>query len=455
MNITVVGCGKIGSALINDLINEGHDVTVIDDSPKVIDEISNIYDCMTVCGSGVDCLTLEQASVQDTDILIAATGSDELNMLCCFLAKKMGTKHTVARIRDPRFNGPPLDFIKMQLGLSLAINPELLMAQELYNVLKIPSAFKVDYFARRNLEIIEVRLKPESALCGKKLSKIREKQQVEFLICAVMRQGEVIIPNGSFELKAGDLISIAASPGEMQRLLKGMGLLKKQARNIMLVGGSKTAYYLAKMLSYSGNNVRIVEKNPERCAYLSENLSDDVIIINGDGSNRELLLEEGLRSLDAFLCLTGMDEENILTSLFVSNQNVPTVIAKVNKSELSSMADHLGLDGTVSAKEITSSIVLRFTRAVKDSSRTSSIETLYKIMDGKAEALEFIANSGVKLLGIPIKELKMKPGILIVGIIRSGRKFLIPTGDDIIKEGDSVIVLSAKDRLDDLSDILM
>ncbi len=455
MNIIVVGCGKIGRTVINDLINEGHNVTAIDEDSEVIEEIINICDCMGVCGNGVDCAVLEDAGAADADILIAATGSDELNMLSCFLSKKLGTKYTVARIRNPQYNGQPLDFLRHQLDLSLAINPELLMAQELYNVLKIPSAYKVEYFARRNLEMIELRLKPESDLCGKKLYKIREKQKVEFLIAAVMRQGEVIIPDGNFELKAGDVISIAATPGEMQRLLKGMGLLKKQARNIMLVGGSTTAFYLAKMLTSSGNDVRIIEKNPERCKKLTEILHDDVVVINGDGSQQELLREEGLRTLDAFICMTGMDEENILTSLFVLRQSVPTVIAKVNKPELSDMAESLGLDSVVSTKAITSDIVLRFARAVEDSSRTSSIETLYKVMDGKAEALEFKVNRQMSLLGKPIKELKIKQGILIVGIIRDGRKALIPSGDDVINEGDSVIVLSARDRLGDLTDIIL
>ncbi len=453
MNIIVVGGGKIGFSLVCELVKEGHDVTLIDSDSATVEEITNIYDCMGVCGNGVDCNVLESAGAKEADLLIAVTASDELNMLCCFLSREMGTKNTVARIRNPEYNGDSLAFMRHKLQLSMAINPEQLMAQELYNILKIPSAFDVDYFARRNLEMIEVRLKPESSLCGKRLSKIRERQKEEFLIGAVLRGGEVIIPDGSFELKAGDVISIAASPGDMQKLLKGLGLLKREARNIMIVGGSKTAYYLAKKLLESGNDVRIIEKNLDRCIALSELLPKKAIIIHGDGSNRELLLEEGMRSLDAFLCLTDLDEQNILTSLFVSKQDVPTVISKVNKQELTDVAESLGLDYMVSTKQLTTEIVLRYTRALGNS-RGSAVETLYKIMDGKAEALEFRASKDSPVTGVPIRELSIKPGVLIVGIIRDGKKALIPTGGDMILEGDSVIVLSASHRLNDLSEIV-
>ena len=453
MNIIIVGCGKIGFRLVSEFVNEGHDVTVIDSDSATVEEITNLYDCMGVCGNGVDCNVLDTAGAKEADLLVSVTDSDELNMLSCYLSREMGTKNTVARIRNPEYNGDSLAFMRHKLELSMAINPERMMAQELYNILKIPSAFKVDYFARRNLEMIELRLKPEDDLCGKKLSKIRDKQKTEFLIAAVLRQGELIIPDGSFELQAGDIISIAASPGDMQKLLKGLGLLKKQARNIMIVGGSKTAYYLASMLLASGNDVRIIEKDLDRCRELSEMLPKSAIIIHGDGSNRELLLEEGMRGLDAFLCLTQFDEMNILTSLFVSRQNVPTVISKVNKSELVDVAESMGLDYTVSAKELTAEILLRYTRALGNS-RGSAVETLYKIMDGKAEALEFVAKEGTPYLEIPLKELKIKSGILVVGIIRDGKKALIPTGDDKIYSGDRVIVLSANNRLNDLSEIL-
>lgn len=452
MNIIVAGCGKIGTSLVATLESEGHSLTVIDTDADVINEMTNIYDVMGVCGNATDCETLEQADVDKANLFISVTDSDELNMLSCYIARKMGAHHTVARIRNPEYNDRSLGFMRQQLNLSMPVNPELLLAQELYNILKLPSAFKVEYFARRNLEMIEMRLKADSPLCNQKLFRLREKQKVEFLISAVLRQDEVIIPDGNFELKEGDIVSVAAAPHDMQKLLKSFGVLRRQSRNIMLLGGGKTSYYLAKMLLASGNDVRIVEKNEKRCLEMSEALPG-AVMIHGDGSNQELLLEEGLHQLDAFVALTGMDEENILTGLFASGQQVPQVIAKVNRPELASMAGRLGLECTLSTKSITSDIVLRYARALENS-LGSNIETLYKIMDGRAEALEFNVRAESSVTGTPIKDLKIRQGVLIAGIIRYGKKTVIPTGNDSIEVGDKVIVLSSGHKLSDLKDIL-
>ena len=452
MDIIVAGLGKIGLAVVDTLLTEGHDVTVIDKSTQTVTDVTNIYDVIGVCGNCADCEILEEAGVEKAELFLAFTDSDEMNMLSCFLAKKMGASHTVARIRNPEYNDRSLGFMRQQLNLSMSVNPELLVAQELYNILKIPSAFKVEYFARRGLELIEIKLKSDSPLCGKKLSKLREKQTVEFLIGAVLRDGDVIIPDGSFELAAGDIVSVVAAPNDMQKLLKGLGLVTKQARNVMILGGSKTAYYLAKMLVSSGNEVKIIEKNLQRCEELSD-IIPKAVLINGDGSQQELLLEEGLRSLDAFVALTGMDEENILMSIFAGTQNVPKVISKVNRDEMAKMAERLGLDCIVSTKSITSDIILRYTRALNNT-LGSSIETLYKIMDGKVETLEFKVDDAPKFIGVPIKELKIKRGILIAGITRANKKTLIPSGDDIIMSGDRVIILSSEHRITTLSDIL-
>lgn len=452
MDIVVAGCGKIGSVLVSALESEGHSLTVIDSSSQVVDEMTNIYDVMGVCGNATDCEALAEAGVDKAKLFIAVTASDELNMLSCYIARKMGAHHTVARIRNPEYNDRSLSFLREELNLSMAINPELLLAQELYNLLKLPSAFKVDYFARRTLEMIEMRLKEDSPLCNQKLFRLREKQKVPFLIGAVLRHGQLIIPDGNFELKAGDTVSLTASTSDMQKLLKSFGVLKKESRSIMLLGGGKTSYYLAKQLLATGNDVRIIEKDESKCLLLSESLPD-AVLIHGDGSHQELLLEEGLRSLDAFVALTGMDEENILTSLFASGQNVPQVISKVNRKELASMAEKLGLDYTLSTKAITSDIVIRYARALENS-RGNNVETLYKIMDGHAEALEFRVKAGSHVIGTPIKDLKITQGILIAAIIRPGKKASIATGNDIIEAGDKVIVLASDKRLSDLNDIL-
>ena len=452
MNIIIAGCGKIGKTLVADLVSEGHDITVIDENPVAVEGITNTYDVMGVCGSATDCDTLEEANVYSADLFIAVTGSDELNMLACFLSKKIGAAYTVARIRNPEYNDRSIGFMRQHLDISMSINPEKLVAQELYNILRLPSAFKVEYFSRRNLEMIEVKLRAEHPICEMSLMKLREKFTENFLISAVLRDGRVYIPDGSFILKSGDIISIAAAPSDMQKLLKGMGMLQKGAKDVILLGGSKIAFYLAKMLTSSGINVKIVEKDFEHCQHLSEALPRTVII-HGDGSHQDLLLEEGIRNVDACVSLTGMDEENIIISIFASSHNVPKVITKINSDELCKMSDRLGLDCVVSPKAVTSDVVVRYARALQNS-QGSNVETMYTVMDGKAEVLEFKVGSDARLTDIPLKNLKIKPGILIVGIIRAGKVVIIPTGDDVIKNGDKVIVLAADHRLDDLSHIV-
>lgn len=452
MNIVVVGCGKIGTAVLSSLVAEGHDVVAIDSSSSALSLVTDIFDVMGVCGNGADCDTLSEAGIESTDIFVAVTGSDELNMLSCLIAKRMGAKHTVARIRNPEYNDRSLGFLKKQLELSISVNPELLAAQELFNILKFPSAVKIEPFAGRNFEMIELILKPGSPLDGMQLIELREKYKEKFLVCAVQRGDAVYIPDGSFVIKSGDKLGITASPADMHKFLRSIGVLQKQARNVMILGASRTTYYLAKLLSNIGTNVKILDRDENRCRLFSEALPKTVVI-HGDGAQQELLLEEGIRSTDAFVSLTGMDEENILISIFALSQDVPKVISKVNRNELAAMAQKLGLDCIVSPHKIISNIVVRYARALQNS-MGSNVETLYKLMDGQAEALEFNVRPESRLVNIPLKNLKLKKNILIAGIIRE-RKSIIPTGDDVILPGDHVVVLAANRRLQDLSDILM
>lgn len=451
MNILIVGCGKIGSTILASLVNEGHNVTALDSNPDVLSHLTNIYDVMSVCGNGADCETLEEAKVNDADLLIAATDSDEFNMLTCFLGKRMGAKNTIARIRNPQYNDSSLGFMKQQLDLSLSINPELMAARELYHLLKLPSAAKVETFSVRNFQIVELKLKADSVLDGMKLYELRSKFNAKFLICAVERGDEVYIPDGNFILKSGDRIALTANQSEFSKLLKEMGILQKQARRVMILGGSRTAYYLAKLLSQGGNKVTLIERNKEICEELCDAIPK-ATIINGDGSNVELLLEEGLDSLDAFVALTGIDEENILLSSFATNKNVPKVIAKVNRDELMPLATQWGLDCLISPKKIISDIILRYVRALENSA-DSNVETLYKMLDDKVEVLEFRVKPDFLQLGICFKDLKTKPNTLIAGIIRE-RKTIIPTGDDMLLAGDKVVVIAANERINTLSDIL-
>ena len=451
MKINIVGCGKIGSVLVSNLVAEGHDVTAIDSDPTVINELTNIYDVIGVSGNGVDCDILAEAGVAEAELFAAVTGSDEFNRLSCYIARKMGAKQTLARIRNPEYNDSSLAFLRQHLDLSMPINPERLAARELFHVLRLPSAANVETFSMRNFEMVELKLKSDSALDGLSLIDLRQKYPQKFLVCVVQRGEEVIIPDGNFVLKSGDKVGLTATPAELHKLLKNLGLLKKQARNVMILGASKTAYYLAKALITAGNAFKIIEKNAARCEEFSEKLPD-AVIIHGDGAQQELLLEEGLKSMDAFVALTGMDEQNILMSYFAQAQNVPKVIAKVNRDEFAPMAEHLGLDTLVSPRRTVANIIVRYARALENS-RDSSVETLYKLMDGKAEALEFIVHNDCELVDIQLKDLPLKSNILIAGIFRN-KKILIPAGDDHIAVGDKVVILTTGHRINNLSDIL-
>ncbi|MBP3706097.1 MAG: Trk system potassium transporter TrkA [Clostridia bacterium] len=451
MKIVIAGCGKIGTTVIESLLAEGHNVIAVDDSNLVLQDVTNMYDVMCVCGNAADYNTLTEAGTQKADMFVAVTGSDELNMLSCLIAKRLGAKYTVARIRNPEYNGQGFVFIKDQIDLSLAINPELYAARELFNILKLPSALNIETFARGNFEMVEIRLKEKSPIDGMSLIDVRKKYPGKYLVCVVQRGEEVFIPDGQFVLKSGDKIGLTATPTEIQKLLKKLGILQKQARNVMILGASRTAFYLSKMLLKSGNEVKIIDIDREKCVQICDTLPGAVVIA-GDGAEQELLLEEGIKSMDAFVSLTGMDEENILVSLFANSQGVPKVISKVNRKELSAMAEKLGLECIISPKRIISDVVLSYARALQNTVG-SQVETLYKLMDGKVEALEFIVKDDFQHAGVAIKDMRFKPNILIAGIV-TGRRAVIPSGDDTFKVGDRVIVIAADQHPDDLTDII-
>ena len=452
MRIILVGCGKIGVSLISALVAEGHDVVAMDSRPDVLEELNNQYDVMCMAGNGADCEALLEAGVEKTDLFIAVTGSDELNMLMCFLAKRLGSKHTIARIRNPQYNDKTLSFMRQQLDLSMAVNPELLTAQELYHILKLPAASKVETFSRRNFEMVELRLKEDSALVGERLMDLRKNVRAKFLICVVQRGNEVVIPRGDFVLQAGDRIGLTADRSELWKLLKATGLAKRQARNVMLLGGSRIAFYLAKQLLASGSSVNLIDTDRALCHKFSD-LLPGVATYCGDGTQRELLQEAGIREQDAFVTLTGMDEENILVAYYAKTQRVGQVIAKVNRDEMARMAEQMGLESVISPKDVVVNVVLRYARALQ-SSMGSSIENLYQLMDGKAEALEFIVREAADFTDVPLKELRLKKNILIAGLLRD-RKAIIPAGDDVILPGDHVVVIAGQHRLNSLSEILL
>lgn len=452
MRIIIVGCGKVGKAIIDSMAEDNHNITAIDNDQEVIVSITNRYDVMAVCGNATSRELLLQAGVAKADLFIAVTESDEVNMLSCFLARRMGAKHTVARIREREYDEDGLNFLIKELDLSMALNPERLTAEKLFAWLKIPSAVSVDNFAGKKICMLEFIVREGSALCDQSLIDIRKKSPVQFVACAVERNGEVYVPNGMFVLQDGDKVAFTVKRAEAYKFLKSVNAVQKQGRDVMILGGSTTAYYLAKILAANNYSVKIIEKDERRCAEIAEILPSSATLIFGDGMNQDLLWEEGIQSTDALVALTGTDEENILISFYASSQSVPKIITKVNHAELAELAEKLGLDSIVSPTKIVADTLTRYARALSNSGE-SKVETMYTLMDEHAEALEFIVLSDCSLIGVPLKEMKLKPNFIIAGIIR-GKDTIIPSGDDVIEEGDSVIVVGADTHLYDLSDIL-
>jgi len=344
MKVVILGCGKMGQELTRSLVKEGHDVTVIDHDESVVGTIGDLYDVMTVCGEGVDYDTLSEAQVQDARLFIAMTPRDEVNILSCFLAKRMGAHHTIARIEDTDMTDRELSFIKQQTNISMFVNPALIVAQELNNMLRLPSGIRADYFARHSFEMVELRTKMNSTFSNMNVSDLRRHFKENFLICAVGRGSDVYIPRGDFVLRDGDLLTINAAPTEIDKLLTEVGYINKPVRNVMIIGGSRTAYQLGKILIESGIRVKIIEQDRDRCRQLCESLPE-AVVINGDGAQGELLNEEGLLTTDAFVSLTGMDEENILMCIYANEQRVPRAMCKVDRSAFADLAGRLGVEG--------------------------------------------------------------------------------------------------------------
>ena len=452
MKVVVAGCGKIGLTIIESLIKEKHDILCIDKKQEVINEVINAYDVMTICGNAISYDVLKEAGMDKTELFIAVTDSDESNILSCFTAKKLGAKQTVARIRNSEYTAESLGFIKESLGISMSINPEKLTAEAIYNLLKLPSATKVETFTNRSFEIVELNIKKDSKISNLTLMELRKKIPANFLITVLQRGDEVFIPKGNTTLLEGDKICLVALLEEMHKVLTSLGFLQKESKNVILLGGSKTAHYLTQMLAKGHTSVKVIEKNKERCEELCETLPSSVDVICGDGMSQDILLEEGVSTTDALVALTGGDEENILISFYAMSQNVPKVISKINANALSEIAEKLGLDSIVSPRHIIADLLVRYARAL-NATVGSKVETLYSIMDGGAEALEFIVMDDFEYANVPLKDMKIKKDVLIAGIIR-GKKAFTPGGDDFITSGDKVIVISKGQALYSLTEII-
>lgn len=450
MKITIVGCGKVGATLVEHLAREGHDVTVIDINAAAVNEITETFDVLGVVGNGATFEAQMDAGVEDSDLLIAVTNSDEQNLLCCLIAKKVGARHTIGRVRDPIYNSE-IKYLQKELGLALAINPELATAQEISRLLKYPSAITVDTFADGNVELLIVKAEEGSVLDGMKVCDICSKLKCDVLICAIERREDVIIPSGIDEIRAGDKISFVASQKNVASFLRKTGQNVGNVKSAMLVGGGNIARYVASILLGSNIDVKIIEKDKEKCVALSDELPA-ATIIHGDGMEKDLLLEEGIDGRGGFVALTSSDEENIIMSLYAKSLGRSKIITKLSRLKVDGVVKNLGLDCFISPKSITANIILRYVRAMKNSAG-SNVEALYRLSDDRIEAMEFSVKENSPVTGKPLAELNIKRGILVACITR-GNEIIIPKGSDKILAGDSVVVVTKEESLLDLSDIL-
>ena len=450
MKIIVVGCGKVGLTLTEQLNNEGHDITVIDKNADTLKSVTDSIDVMGVEGNGAIYQVQIEAGIKDTDLLIATTDSDELNMLCCLIAKKAGNCHTIARIRNPEYANETR-YIREELNLSMAINPELAAAKEGSRLIKFPSVIKIDTFAKGRVELMKFLIPENSVLHNIQIFEVATKLKCNVLICAVERGRDVIIPDGNFRLMSGDKISFIAAQGDAMHFLQQIGIVSKAIKSVMLVGGGKITYYLARMLDEAGIRVKIIEQDLNRCYELSE-LLPRAMIIHGDGSNQQLLLEEGIGQAEAFAALTGFDEENIMLSLYAATVTKAKLVTKINRIAFEDVIQQLNLGSIIYPKMITADTITQYVRAMQNS-MGSNVETLYKIVAGKAEALEFRVGKDAPMIGIPLEKLNFKNNLLIACINRNG-KIITPRGKDTIEVGDTVIVVTTHSGLNDLKDIL-
>ncbi len=450
MHIIIVGDGKVGVALTEQLSQEGHDVTVIDSNPKVLEESLQSYDVMVVHGNGASISVLKDAGVEATDLLIAATSRDEINLLTCIVARKLGAKHTIARVRNPEYT-EQLVLMREELGLSMTVNPEFAAAREIYHLLQFPSFLKRDSFARGRVEIVEIHVDGASKLADIPLNRLYEIARVRVLVCVVERGGVVHIPDGSFTLRAGDNIYVTAETRDLTKLIKNLGIVKQKVRDIIIVGGSRVAYYLALRCLHAGIGVKIIEQNRARCDELA-GLLPEAVIIEADGSRKDILSAEGMASTDAIITLTNIDEENIVIAMYASHLGVPKVITKVNRTEYVKTFKSMGIDTFISPKALCCTDIVRYVRAMQNTTGGSVI-TLHRMVEGKAEALEFRASEATRHLGETLLDIHLKPEILIAGITHSGRT-TIPSGADSFAAGDNIVVVTTSGRpISDLNDI--
>lgn len=451
MEIIIVGDGKVGYALATQLDHEGHNVTVIDNKAAVLEKTLNTLDVVGIHGNGASTETLEEANAKQADVVIAATSQDEVNIISCLLAKKMGAQHTIARVRNPEYTSS-LQMIKEELGLSLSINPEQVTAREIRRALRFASSIKTHSLAKGRMDLVEIKILPNSPLADRSVSNISNSYRQKVLFCIIQRGKELIIPNGNTTIKEGDKVTLTGSTKEIQSFFNELKLFKnKKIQDVMIIGGGRITYYLIHMLLELGLSITVIEKNPEKCLNLVQQFPQ-ITVIEGDGTDHELLISENLDQMDAFVALTDNDEENVMISMLANARGVSHVIPKVNRVELEFILDKLGLENSISPKNIAANHIVQYVRAMQNSVG-SNVESLIKLKDERLEALEFRVRENCALVGTALKDLALRPGILVAFVTHKGFP-TIATGNTKIQVGDTVIIISEQKGLRDLNDIL-
>lgn len=451
LSIIIVGCGKVGHTLTEQLVREGHDITIVDTNERVIRDTTEVYDVMGIRGNGASLSVLEEAGIQHADLIIAVTGSDELNLLCCTIAKKVGgSLAAIARVRNPDY-AEELVYLRQQLGLSMIINPELEAAKEIARILSRPQALTVSSFAKGHAELVRFKIPAGNVLDGKSVMQLDNIFDFGYLVCAVERAGTVTIPGGAFMLHQGDEITILASTRDGHRIFDSLGMHGHAVSSCMIIGGGRSSYYLARQLLRQKMDVKIIEQDRQRCEELSA-LLPQAVVVCGDGGDEALLQEEGIDSVEAFVPLTGLDEENILLTLYAKRRPGLKTITKINRITFGDVIDGLELGSVVYPKYITSEMIIAYVRA-RQNTIGSNVETLYHLFNNRVEALEFYVDKDAPVIGVPLMKLKRKDNLLIACIGRQGR-VIFPRGQDAIQADDTVIIVTTHTGFRDISDIL-
>jgi len=452
MKIFIIGGGQVGSSLARTLVAEDHQVTVIDPDEEVLESISNTNDVMCYVGNGASFSVLQSAGIEDCDLLIAVTYSDEINMLSCLCAHKLGAKNTVARVRNTEY-ASQLYELKKDLGLTMTINPEKAAAEEIARIIRFPSASHVEIFAKGRMELVSCKIPKNTPLCNMLLKDMGASLNIKVLVCAADRDGEIIIPSGDFVIKEGDELYITGSPKEIERAFRRAKLYVDPVKELMIYGGGRITYHLCEALYKKNTSIKIIEKDRDVAEEMAS-LIPSAVVLHGEATDEALLFEEGIRNADAFVALGDTDEVNLLSALFARRCGVKKIIAKTDKDNMTAITRELEIEASVSPKIVTVNRILRYIRAVAAGESSENIATLAKILDGRAEIVEFVCEEEIEgLTGKTLRELSLKKNLLIAGIIRK-TEAIIPGGNDVILPGDSVLVMTTSHVVNTLGDII-